>query len=100
MSGVHPPETSQGTVTSWLPLTTAGPSSQPCFSTFLAHGNFATGEIAYLFDPSYGISVDPNMRCLPPEVTTWRAQTFLGDTGTTVGLGPFVCPAAYTTAAQ
>jgi hypothetical protein len=98
MSGVHPPETNAGTVTSWLPLTTPWPSSQGCSSIFLAHGNFAAGAVAYVFDPTYGISVDANVRCWPPEATTWWAQTFLGNTGTTVELGPFVCPAAYTTA--
>jgi hypothetical protein len=71
MSAAHPPETSGGTVTSWLPLTTAWPSSQPCFSSFLAYNDFAEGAIAYFFDPAYGIIVDANMRCLPPEATAW-----------------------------
>jgi hypothetical protein len=64
---------------------------------FLAHGNYATGEIAYLYDPTYGISVDANFKCLPPEATTWFGQGVLGNTGTSVGLGPIVCPAAYST---
>jgi hypothetical protein len=56
MSAIHPEETNGGVLTSWLPLTAAWPASQPCFSSFLADGDFATGAIAYLFDPTYGVS--------------------------------------------
>jgi hypothetical protein len=98
MAANHPPETNFGTVTSWIPLTTAWPLTTACFSSFDCFGDFATGAPIFIFDPLYGISVDTAFRCLPPAVTTWWDQQNNGDTGTIVSLGPVMCPVAYTTA--
>ncbi|KAH8657209.1 hypothetical protein BGZ60DRAFT_532056 [Tricladium varicosporioides] len=92
-------------VTSWLPLTTPAPSPLPsgCASAFrleLLPGTTSnastTNIIAY--DPWYGQAIDTSMRsCLAWEQTQWWAQE---KSSTVINLGPFACPAPYTTATQ
>jgi hypothetical protein len=82
-------QTISDTPTAWLPLSTAFTSKPECSTQLFAQSN---GQ-AVLYDPYYGLVVDPDSgECLPPDVTAWWNQ----DTKTRVMLGPtFVCPSAY-----
>ncbi|EPE31057.1 hypothetical protein GLAREA_04024 [Glarea lozoyensis ATCC 20868] len=98
-------QTSNDTVTAWLPISTPFPSALGCSTLF--HGN---ENGIYAFDPFYKVYIAPKApRCLPIEATFLSlAQesdldsttiTTLGKTQvltTTTVLGPtFVCPQAY-----
>ncbi|KFY22476.1 hypothetical protein V493_06556 [Pseudogymnoascus sp. VKM F-4281 (FW-2241)] len=78
--------------TSWLPVTTAFSAPAACSSLIWgAHAPWLAVN-----DPGYGLSVDPNLTCLPPAATTWWQQN---DTSIDYSIGPtIVCPQAYTTA--
>ncbi|KAJ6259078.1 hypothetical protein Dda_5975 [Drechslerella dactyloides] len=90
---MYPPETSEGTVTSWIPLETAFPSSSGCESIFWS----AQGTLA-AWDPNYGIFVNTSVKCIPPAATTWWGQAILGQNSLTrLSLGPITCPSAYKT---
>jgi hypothetical protein len=102
MATTHSPETNFGTVTSWLPLTTAFPYQSGCSSAFWARWGI-TESISYdgvAFDPGYGITVDPASVCMPSQVTLWweteTAPTVNG-VATLYSIGPIVCPEAYST---
>lgn len=86
-------ETNDGRVTSWLPMTTAGPALQGCSKAIYGGG---LGFLA--FDPFYGMSIDRAVTCLPAPATAWWNQNLNANGGTTISLGPMVCPADYTTA--
>ncbi|RHZ72042.1 hypothetical protein CDV55_106432 [Aspergillus turcosus] len=92
---LYPAETNAGTVTSFIPLTTAWPSSSGCGSYFRLDG---PSLMAY--DPGYGLAIDTNVICAPPAVTTWWEQGLL-DGGnqyhTAVSIGPMTCPEAFST---
>jgi hypothetical protein len=91
---IYPPETHSGIVTSWIPVGTAFPSSSGCESLYWS---FVPNTLA-AWDPGYGISVDTNVKCVPPAETTWWDQNRLGvNSLTIVSLGPITCPSAYTT---
>ncbi|PYH44695.1 uncharacterized protein BP01DRAFT_383262 [Aspergillus saccharolyticus JOP 1030-1] len=95
MSLTYPPETNSGTVTSYLPLTTAWPSSSGCASYFRLDR-----PTLVAWDPGYGLDVNHNIACEAPEVTTWWEQGLLGNGGTLptrVSLGPFTCPEGFAT---
>jgi hypothetical protein len=99
MSSIHSAVTNKGTVTSFLPVTSTFTAPDECSSTFVAHGTWESGAIAYAFDANYGLWVSKGLRCNPPEFTVWWNQVWLGLTeSTTMLLGPIVCPSAYTTA--
>ncbi|AEO63635.1 uncharacterized protein THITE_2085148 [Thermothielavioides terrestris NRRL 8126] len=99
MATVYPPETTDGVVTSWVPLTTIFTPSLGCESKFRLDG---PSLVAY--DPGYGLDIDSRVKCAPPAVTTWWEQGRLGggdDAGhTAVSLGPLTCPSAWTTVAS
>jgi hypothetical protein len=91
---VYPPETHGGIVTSWVPLTTAFAQSRGCedlaWSVVL--------DTLAVYDPGYGLTVDPNIRCVPPAVTTWWNQDRLGANSLTkLSIGPITCPSSYST---
>lgn len=94
----RPPESSTGTVTSWIPLIT--PYSmyvEKCSSAFWRWNDDGT---MVAWDPGYGISVDTNLRCVPEAATTWWNQELLGpNTETIVSIGPLTCPDPFTQAA-
>lgn len=95
----HPPETTSGTITSWLPLTSAADLQAGCSSAIQWRSGFAE---AVAFDPGFGITVDRFARCQPEQVTSWwetneAALTALRVT-TRYSIGPIACPEAYTTA--
>lgn len=92
MATTHPPETILGTVTSWLPVTTAYPSVSGCESAIWGTAN-AVG-----WDPRVGVSSLANLQCLPGAVTTWFNQ--LAKSSTWYSLGPFVCPQSYSTTSE
>lgn len=89
-------ETSGGVTTSWLPLTTAGPTlSSECLNAiYLATANNASIQA---FDPWYGQNVDTALQCLPAQQTTWWEQPDLS-ASTLWNLGPLACPNGYTKA--
>lgn len=93
---LYPAETnSGGTVTSYIPLTTAYSASQGCSSSFRLNG-----PSLMAFDPGYGIDIDTDVVCNPPAVTTWWNQGNLGGGGgsrTVASIGPLTCPAGFST---
>lgn len=89
-------ETSAGLTTSWVPLTTAGPTYSPeCASAIYLNpqNNASIGA----FDPWYGQHVNTALRCQLPQQTTWWDQVDLA-ASTLWNLGPLACPNGYTTA--
>lgn len=91
------PEVNSGTTTSWLPLTTAWPSSAGCESSFYLHPG---QPFPYGWDPGLGYFFGQTQRCLPQAVTAWHEQDHQQPDGyTSLSIRPIVCPAAYTTAA-
>ncbi|KFX98949.1 hypothetical protein O988_04109 [Pseudogymnoascus sp. VKM F-3808] len=78
--------------TSWLPVTTAFSAPAACSSIIWgAHAPWLA-----LNDPGYGLSVDPNLTCLPPPATSWWQND---NPSIEYSIGPtIVCPQAYTTA--
>ncbi|KAJ0110164.1 hypothetical protein J7T55_000596 [Diaporthe amygdali] len=95
----RPPDSSAGTVTSWIPLVTPySLHGEQCTSAFWRWNPAGTSIVGW--DPGYGISVDQNFRCLPEAVTTWWNQNWLGpNTETVVSIGPLTCPEAYSVVA-
>jgi hypothetical protein len=103
MANVYPPETNDGVVTSWVPLTTTFTPSVGCESKFRLNG---PSLVAY--DPGYGLDIDARVKCAPPAVTTWWEQGRLGkgrlgkgndDGHTAASIGPLTCPNAWSTVA-
>lgn len=98
MTTVYPAVTSNGAVTSFVPLTTTFTPSTGCSEYFRLNGPSLVA-----FDPGYGLDIDTNVRCLPSAVTTWWEQGRLGgdDEGhTAISLGPLVCPDEWRTVAS
>ncbi|KAI1807001.1 hypothetical protein F4811DRAFT_62427 [Daldinia bambusicola] len=98
MTTVYPAVTSDGVVTSFVPLTTLFTPSTGCSDYFRLNGNSLVA-----FDPGYGLDIDDNVRCLPSAVTTWWEQGRLGanDEGhTALSLGPLTCPYEWQTVAS
>ncbi|KAG8162867.1 hypothetical protein KVR01_007345 [Diaporthe batatas] len=94
----RPPEFSTGTLTSWIPLIT--PYSMYATDCTSAFWRWRPEGTPVAWDPGYGISVDPNLRCVPEAVTTWWDQNWLGSNSeTVVSIGPLTCPDPFTTAA-
>ncbi|KAE9370251.1 hypothetical protein N431DRAFT_492375 [Stipitochalara longipes BDJ] len=89
-------ETNNGVTTSWVPLTTPGPTLSPeCTSAiYLSPQNNAS---IGAYDPWYGQNVNTNLRCQLPQQTTWWDQSNLA-ASTLWNLGPLACPNGYTTA--
>ncbi len=94
----HGAELVDGVLTTWLPMSTAWPSSEGCESSFW---QVVSPTIA-AWDPGYGIFVQPGLQCLPPQVTSWWDAVHLSSidfSKTAISIGPVVCPEAYATAA-
>ncbi|TGJ80521.1 hypothetical protein E0Z10_g8241 [Xylaria hypoxylon] len=97
MTTLYPAVTSNGVVTSFVPLTTLFTPSAECSGYFRLDGLSLVA-----FDPGYGLDIDTDVRCLPSAVTTWWEQGRLGDNGedhTAISLGPLVCPYKWQTVA-
>lgn len=98
------PETTSGTVTSWLPLTTNFPLPVQCSSLIWARLGFTASihDDAVVFDPGYGITVDTAVSCVPEAVTRWweteDPSLVVAGLTTRFSIGPLLCPEAYTTA--
>ncbi|KAL4745270.1 hypothetical protein BDW72DRAFT_61896 [Aspergillus terricola var. indicus] len=92
---LYPAETNGDEVTSFIPLTTAWPSSSGCASYFRLNG-----PSLMAFDPGYGLEINTDVRCCPPAVTTWWNQGLLGggyEDHTAVSIGPMTCPEDWST---
>lgn len=89
------PVTSSGTVTSYLPLTTAWSAPAQCSSLFLESG----GNLL-LNAPEYQNDVAGAPGCMPPQISPWWYQSLNAASPTVTLLGgyDFLCPEAYTTA--
>lgn len=88
------PDSSTGTVTSWIPFNT--PYSMHLEDCTSAFWRWDSDSDLVAWDPGYGISVNQNLRCVPKAVTTWWAQDLLGtNTETVVSIGPLTCPQAF-----
>lgn len=103
MATTHAPETNFGTVTSWLPLTTAFPYQSGCSSALWARVGYTSSQFgdAVAFDPGYGITVDPELICMPSQATLWwetETAPTVDEVATLYSIGPVVCPEAHTTA--
>jgi hypothetical protein len=96
MASTYAPSTLSGIVTSWLPITSAWPSVAACQT--IVWNNALYTQYNDVEDPRYGISVDTVLTCLPPVATPWWLQQSANNPGTTLSLGPIVCPSAYFTA--
>jgi hypothetical protein len=91
------PITSAGTVTSYLPLSTAWSAPDDCSSLFLS--NVLSPNQLYLNDPKYPNVVVGAPSCLPPQLSTWWYNTPNTVSPTVYSLGgySFFCPDLYTT---
>ncbi|KAI8947083.1 hypothetical protein F4801DRAFT_582758 [Xylaria longipes] len=97
MTSVYPAVTSNGAVTSFVPLTTLFTPSAECSEYFRLNGPSLVA-----FDPGYGLDIDTAVRCVPSAVTTWWEQGRLGvkrEVHTALSLGPLVCPYEWQTVA-
>ncbi|KAI0595169.1 hypothetical protein F4775DRAFT_570407 [Biscogniauxia sp. FL1348] len=99
MTSIYPAESSSGTVTSFIPLTTTFTPTAGCTDFFRLNGASLVA-----FDPGYGLDIDSNVRCLPSAVTTWWEQGRFGDASdgahTAVSIGPLTCPDKWPTVAS
>lgn len=97
MTAVYPAVTSNGDVTSFIPLTTLFRPSSKCSEYFRLNG-----PSLVVFDPGYGLDIDSDVRCVPSAVTTWWEQArlgFNGDDHTAISIGPLTCPYEWETVA-
>lgn len=94
MASAKAPETNDGVVTSWMPITTAHPSVNGCSDLIWSY----VANTVAAWDPGYGLDV-ADSQCLPKPATTWWDQDRLGkNTETVMSIGPITCPEAYFTA--
>lgn len=97
MATLYPADTIDGSVTSYVPLTTVYTPPSSCSTIFRQDG---PSYVAY--DPGYGLEISSNTICQPPAVTTWWEQKALGDPAsdhTAVSIGPLTCPSSWVTVA-
>ncbi|KAF7852540.1 hypothetical protein EAF04_010941 [Stromatinia cepivora] len=89
-------QTSSGTITTWLPLSTAWPSTAACSSLVYVGSGKDAGKV-FGWDPLYQAVLDTGSpRCFADEMASW----WLEPSSVTISLGPtFNCPAAYSTVA-
>lgn len=124
MSTTYPPETSNGVVTSWIPLTTGWIDDPGCSSRYFLRETTAfsmaifssanstvqelereTTSRLIAFDPGYEISVMPEIPCLPSEVPiSWsQGRLDISDSNTngstSLSLLPLKCPDRWSTVA-
>lgn len=96
------PKTVDGTITSYLPLTTEHPYLEGCSTAWWANCDIATGCGPVAFDPKYAFKVRATMKCFPDQAASWWSHEALSlvNQGVTTrySVGPVVCPEAYTTA--
>lgn len=92
----YSPITQSGTVTSFLPLTTAWPATKLCSSVFYTGGGFDNPVAFYPDLHLYYANVGTAPNCLPPEVATWWYQD-TGVSSVATVLAPIVCPEQYYT---
>ncbi|KAL9088718.1 MAG: hypothetical protein Q9165_006027 [Trypethelium subeluteriae] len=90
---------SDGNFTSYIPLTTTFTPPASCSSLF-----WDSGPSLQAFAPGYGLSIDLDVQCVPPAMTTFWNQELLFPGGahqhTVISAGPIVCPKGWTTADQ
>jgi hypothetical protein len=94
-------ETNSGTITSYISVP-SGPAVPGCASATISYvagydPNNGTGPFnGAVYDLYWGKEVNTSMHCLPDAVTTsiWSSS----QSGTVTYLGPFDCPALWTTA--
>lgn len=122
MSTSYPPETSNGVVTSWIPLTTGWVDDSGCSSRYFVRettsfsmGSFSSAASTVqrlkrettsrfiAFDPGYEISIMPQYPYLPSEVMRTKRQLDIpkSDTNgsTLMSLLPLKCPDKWSTVA-
>ncbi|KAF7938520.1 uncharacterized protein EAE98_000858 [Botrytis deweyae] len=89
-------QTSSATITTWLPLSTAWPSTAACSSLVYVGSGKDAGKV-FGWDPLYQAVLDTGSpRCFADEMASW----WLEPSSVTISLGPtFNCPAAYSTVA-
>ncbi|ATZ49720.1 hypothetical protein BCIN_05g01330 [Botrytis cinerea B05.10] len=89
-------QTSSATITTWLPLSTAWPSTAAC-SSLVYVGSGKDAAKVFGWDPLYQAVLDTGSpRCFADEMASW----WLEPSSVTISLGPtFNCPAAYSTVA-
>ncbi|KAH7166525.1 hypothetical protein EDB81DRAFT_782397 [Dactylonectria macrodidyma] len=91
----HPPEENGSLVTSWMPMSTAWPSSSGCGDYWWK----VVPNTVAAWDPGYGLFVDTDLTCQPPQLTSWwNADINVDVAKTQMSIGPVICPEAYTTA--
>ena len=90
----YAPETTTGTTTSYMALTTTFTPPVECKSAYMWEERFV------VYDPAYGVSVDTNLACGPGAFTTWWMQGHLGKGDTRISIGPLTCPEDWSTVAS
>lgn len=90
------PETNNGIVTSWIPMSTDRAAMTSCDQLLW---QVVPSTIA-AWDPGYGLSVDGDVTCHPRPITTWwlAANAFGSNPYTSFSIGPLSCPDGYYTA--
>ncbi|KAF7913610.1 uncharacterized protein EAF01_000016 [Botrytis porri] len=81
-----------GAVTTWIPLTTVYPLIPKCTTELYSPNNLT---VIYAYDPNNNAEKFAT-RCWPSEARSWWNQ--VTSASTTISLGPFLCPEAYTVA--
>ncbi|TGO42715.1 hypothetical protein BHYA_0006g01180 [Botrytis hyacinthi] len=84
------PEGTNSVVTTWFPLTTVYPIVPSCKTELYSPNNLTD---IYAYDPNNNAK-DFATRCWPSEARSWWNQ--VTSASTTISLGPFLCPEAYT----
>ena len=125
MTSTYPPETTNGVVTSWIPLTTGWTDISGCSSRYIVFKYETSTSIQIISNKSiitdfrteiisafvayyslWGTLINIFEQCLLSEVMTWRSQLSY-DSGTwlelnrlpKISLLPLTCPDAWSTVA-
>lgn len=86
-------ELNNGTLTTWIPLSTAYPIVEGCNSALFCPTDILSFGEFYAWDPNHQYITS----CLPEAASLWWNQ-LNSNTATITSLGPFVCPSAYVAA--
>ena len=129
MSITYPPETNNGVITSWIPLTTGWTDTTACNARYILYNARTTEYTTFIidksaiesssdvtlatfvaYDPSWGIWVDPAVQCMPSEAISSRYPFPFyhdrdwhwrqqGNPETKISLLPLICPDPWSTVA-
>ena len=120
MSTTYPPETNNGKVTAWIPLTTGWTEVSRCSFRYMRYiipittqeariisdksifTDFTTKITAFVaYDPVWGVKRPDFPLCVPDEITSWHHgyRNNISDGPHLISLLPLRCPDAWWTVA-